>query len=56
MKIEIYCDVHSVKICDIEHDKNSPVYVPPCEKCLRGGRQQGIEEVCEVLKNMGVKA
>ena len=56
MIIEIYCDVHSTKICDVDYSKNSPVYVSSCEQCLREGRQEGIEEVCEVLKNMGVKA
>ena len=35
MKIEIFCDVHSSKICDVEYDKNVPVYVPPCVECLQ---------------------
>jgi hypothetical protein len=43
MNIEIYCDVHSCKICDIDYDKNVPVYVPPCILCLGDAAKEVLE-------------
>lgn len=45
MNIEIYCDVHSCKICEVEYDKNTPIYIPPCVQCLGDVAKDIVEAV-----------
>ena len=51
MNIEIYCDVHSCKICNVEYNKNVPVYVPPCVQCL----SDVAKEVLKIVERKVVK-
>lgn len=47
--MEVYCDIHSTKIIDMDWDKGCPIYVPPCEKCLKEARIEGRQQVFDAI-------
>lgn len=57
MIIEVYCDKHSIKIEEVEcdHSKPSPIYVTPCEQCIREAMQEGREEIVRMMEKVRVK-